>query len=287
MPRPTTLTPLHGIVLHRRTVAARLQRTYRSAVAAGLAVVLVGAVGAAAVVDDDAAGTARADLASLRLEAAAAPDNSITAPEVADWALAPVEVDVELEKEDIRHLREVQVAARNAERQALEQREAEQEQAEQEQAGQQQDEAADGSEPEAESEPAPMTASQGGERGSLAGMVNNYRGQNGLSGLSRDGTLDQVAQSWAEWMAGNQVLQHNPNYASQIGGGWSRSGENIVRNTGAQSWGAGEITSWMFNWWQNSAPHRANILNTAYTHVGVGYAMGSGGPYAVLLFGGR
>jgi len=134
---------------------------------------------------------------------------------------------------------------------------------------------------------ATASAGQGGERGSLASMVNNLRAQNGRNGLERDGTLDSVAQSWAEWMASNQTLQHNPNYRSQIGGGWSSSGENIVRNTGARNWSSGDITSWMFNWWANSSVHRANMLDGGYTHVGVGYAMGNGGPYAVLVFGGR
>ena len=253
---------------------------------------LVGAVSAAAAVDDDAAELARADAVALNLEAE--PSAPVIAPRVKDWGLDPIEVDVELDKQDVTHLRDAQAAARNAERQALaEQQAAEQQaaqqQAQQQPATQQQESAAEepsdasASDPEAE----PLAASAGGERGSLAGMVNSYRGQNGRAALSRNGTLDQVAQNWAQWMASNQTLQHNPNYASQIGGGWARSGENIVRNTGARSWSSGDITSWMFNWWRNSGVHRANMLNGAYTHIGVGYAMGSGGPYAVLLFGGR
>ena len=297
----TTLTGIKDSVARRRTVAPALQRTYRSGLAGALAVVLVGALSAAATVDRDvdADQLARADLAALGLEIEPGPGTSVTAPDVEDWALEPMDFDVELEKADILTLREAEVAARNAERQALAEREAaadraaaeqqaaSQQQAEPQQRSSEQADSSSSSSSAGSSEPAPVAASQGGERGSLAGMVNSYRGSNGLSGLSRDGTLDQVAQNWAQWMASNQVLQHNPNYASQIGGGWSRSGENIVRNTGAQSWSSGDITSWMFGWWQNSAPHRANILNTAYTHVGVGYAMGSGGPYAVLLFGGR
>src|SRR5690606_41412853 len=103
----------------------------------------------------------------------------------------------------------------------------------------------------------------------------------------RNGTLDQVAQSWAEWMAANQTLQHNPNYRSQIGSGWSAAGENIIRHTGGASMSSSAVTSWMVDWWKNSSVHRANMLNSKYTHVGVGYSMGPGGPYAVLLLGGR
>lgn len=280
----------------RRTVSRRLQRPYRAGLGAGLAVILVGGASAAAVVDDADATAARSELTSLGLEVEEESGLTVEAPEVEDWGLEPIEVEIELDKSDVLHLREVQVAARNAEREELAElaeieaaeEEAAQQQAAEEQAAEQQTDEQESAADDGGGEPSgDVVASAGDERGSLAAMVNDLRGQNGLAALSRDGTLDQVAQSWAEHMASTQVLQHNPNYDSQIGGGWSRSGENIVRNTGAASWSSGKITSWMFNWWQNSAPHRANMLNTAYTHVGVGYAMGSGGPYAVLVFGGR
>src|SRR5699024_2474887 len=103
-----------------------LQRTYRSGLAGALAVVLVGALSAAATVDGDAGvdQLARADLAALGLVVEPGPGNSVTAPEVEDWTLEPMDFDVELEKADILTLREAQVAARNAERQALAEREA-------------------------------------------------------------------------------------------------------------------------------------------------------------------
>ena len=251
---------------------------------------------------DDEGAAARADLAALGMEVDEPTVPGITVPEDADWELEQLDVGVELEKSEIWHLRDAQIAARNAARQALQEQEAaaaqraQAQQAEQAQQAQQQaaqedtgaDTGADAGAQESSEEPAATaSAGQGGERGSLASMVNNLRAQNGRSGLGRDGTLDSVAQNWAQWMASNQTLQHNPNYRSQIGGGWSSSGENIVRNTGAQNWSSGDITSWMFNWWSNSSAHRANMLNGKYTHVGVGYAMGSGGPYAVLVFGGR
>ncbi|WP_324652575.1 CAP domain-containing protein [Georgenia sp. H159] len=292
--------PVQRLLGARARVAPNLQRRYRAGLAGGLAFVLVAGVSAAAVVDDPTA--ARADLSALGLEVEHPASPGIAVPETEELAFGELEVDVELPKDDVWHLREVQVAARNAERQALAEREAaaaaaaaaEREQQAQAQAQaqaqptRQQRRAQAEQAPAQESAPQPQVASagSGGERGSIASMVNGLRAQNGLGALGRNGTLDSVAQNWAEWMAANQTLQHNPNYRSQIGGGWSRSGENIVRNTGAQSWSSGDITSWMFNWWANSAPHRANMLNTAYSHVGVGYAMGSGGPYAVLVFGG-
>jgi len=278
----------------RTRVAPPLQRRYRAGLAAGMALLLVGGVSAAAVVEGESA-TARADLSALGLEVTHPAEPGVTVPESVELELEELDVDVELGKSQVWHLRDAQVASRNAERREIAEREAaaaaeaaaSAEAREQSAPAARQNRAPAAEELEERSAPAAASVGQGGERGSIASLVNNLRAQNGLAALGRDGTLDSVAQNWAEWMASNQVLQHNPNYASQIGGGWSRSGENIVRNTGAQSWSSGDITSWMVNWWSNSAPHRANMLNTAYTHVGVGYAMGSGGPYAVLVFGGR
>lgn len=274
----------------------------------------VAAHGAAAYLDDLESGARES-----------ATSRTIAAPDGNDVAVAEVEASVELEKHAVSDMREVQAAQRAAseERQAIAAREEQQaaqqareqaaEAAVEQPTSQSEDTAATGedttgssggrSEPEAEPEatrqapaptpvptpapttPAPAAAGQGGERGALGGMVNSLRGSNGLPALSRDGSLDAAAQGWAEWMASNRTLQHNPSLRSDVGSGWSRTGENIVRNTGAQGWGAGEITSWMFNWWSNSAPHRANMLHGTHTHFGVGYAMGGGGPYAVLVFG--
>ena len=79
----------------------------------------------------------------------------------------------------------------------------------------------DAGEPAEDDAQVTVSAGSGGERRAIGAMVNDYRAQNGLHALERNGTLEQVAQSWAEWMAANQTLQHNPNYRSQIGSGWS------------------------------------------------------------------
>ncbi|QDB78538.1 CAP domain-containing protein [Georgenia wutianyii] len=276
--------PFQLLLRSRARVCPALQRRYRAALAGGLALTLTAAVSAAAVVEDDTA-SARTALAPISLEASAdATAPGITVPEETDLVLSELDVDVELGKSEVEDLREAQAASRAAERQALEEVAAAETQAEQQAAAEEAPVAEEA--PAAREAPAPVAAAEAGEQGALAAMVNDLRAQNGLGALARDAGLDSVAQGWAEWMAANQVLQHNPNYKSQIGAGWARSGENIVRNTGAAGWAPGEITSWMFNWWASSAPHRANMLGAEYTHVGVGYAMGAGGPYAVLVFGG-
>ncbi|WP_152193152.1 CAP domain-containing protein [Georgenia satyanarayanai] len=284
---------LERLLPPREQVAAPLKRRYRAGLGGALALVLVAGVSAAAVVDDDAA-SARADLAALGLETGGGVAPGISVPGSADLELAPMDVDVELSKGDIQDIPDV-VAAIEAEEEAARQAAAAREEAAaaaSRSASRAEAPAAEsggdsGEEPEEDAPAAAVSVGQGGERGAIGAMLNDFRAQNGMHTLGRDGTLDQVAQGWAEWMASNQTLQHNPNYRSQIGGGWSASGENIVRNTGGASMSSSAITSWMVDWWKNSSAHRANMLNSKYTHVGVGYAMGSGGPYAVLLFGGR
>ncbi|MCM3660967.1 CAP domain-containing protein [Georgenia satyanarayanai] len=270
-------------------VAAPLQRRYRAGLAGALAVVLVAGVSAAAVVDDGAS-SARADLAALGLETGHGVTPGITVPGSADLVLEPMDVDVELSKGDIQDIPDA-VAALVAEQEAARQAAAAREEAAaaaSRSASRAQAPAAETSEEaEGDAPAAAVSVGQGGERGAIGAMVNDFRAQQGLHALGNDATLDQVAQGWAEWMAANQTLQHNPSYRSQIGGGWSAAGENIVRNTGGASMSSSAITSWMVDWWKNSSVHRANMLNSKYTHVGVGYAMGAGGPYAVLLLGGR
>lgn len=301
----TTLQALSQMMTHRTRIKSVMRRSYRTVLGAGLAAVLVGGTAAGVVNQPTPSNEQASQPAVGALLETELPDSpEVEAPSNEDVDVESFDIDVELEKSQTQNLRDVEAAQRAQEREereqqaaeeeaAAEQEEAAEEQAAEEQAAAEQEESAE--ETSSQQESAEETSSQqsgdvasagsGDERGTLAGKVNGLRSQNGLSGLSRDATLDQVAQSWAEHMASTQNLAHNPNLDGDIGSGWSRSGENIVRNTGAQGWSSARITSWMFDWWYNSGPHYANMTNSAYTHIGVGYAMGSGGPYAALVFG--
>ncbi len=58
---------------------------------------------------------------------------------------------------------------------------------------------------------------------------------------------------------------------------WSAYGENVAAG---QRSGTEVVSAWM-----NSPGHRANILNPAYTEIGVGYAVDSEGrPYYAQVF---
>ncbi len=83
-----------------------------------------------------------------------------------------------------------------------------------------------------------------------------------LPKLTRSSDLDRVAQQWTQVMANKNTLAHNPELAKQIPAGWTVAGENV---------GYAGSAAQLQQAWMNSAAHRANILDTDYNAVGIGY----------------
>ena len=99
----------------------------------------------------------------------------------------------------------------------------------------------------------------------FASLINSYRSNNGLAGLSRDGSLDARARSWSEQMAGAGGLSHS-NIGSLLPP-WSAAAENV---------GMGGSVNAVFDALAGSSGHRANMLG-GYTHFGVGVWVDSAG----------
>jgi uncharacterized protein YkwD len=113
----------------------------------------------------------------------------------------------------------------------------------------------------------------------LAAM-NADRAANGLGPLGWHGGLAGYAQSWANWMAANGSLTHQ-SLGPLLGLGFGTVGENVLVGPASMSAGAMEAA------WMNSAGHRANILNGAFSAAGVGSAIGPDGRIWVAVdFGG-
>ena len=101
-------------------------------------------------------------------------------------------------------------------------------------------------------------------------LVNEIRKQNGISELTYDWQLSRVARIKSEDMRDNKYFSHtSPTYGTpfqmikSFGITYRSAGENIAR---------GQTTPQrVVNAWMNSSGHRANILNKAFTHIGVGY----------------
>ncbi|MBS4026288.1 MAG: hypothetical protein KGZ96_11515 [Clostridia bacterium] len=104
-------------------------------------------------------------------------------------------------------------------------------------------------------------------------LVNDERAKHGLAPLKANLKLSQVARIKSEDMRDNKYFAHNsPTYGSpfdmmkRFGISYRTAGENIA---------AGQTTpEHVVNSWMNSPGHRANILNSNYTEIGVGYAQG-------------
>lgn len=105
--------------------------------------------------------------------------------------------------------------------------------------------------------------------------TNAARAKQGLPALKRNTKMDAVSLAWAKKMAAANSMYHNPNYSTQIPGGWSSARENIAR---------GYRSTTVVNAWLNSPGHRTNIM-AASTDIGVGYYVdGRGQAWSVQNF---
>ena len=115
-------------------------------------------------------------------------------------------------------------------------------------------------------------------------LVNIERQKNGLSALTLDAKVSNVARTKSKDMATNNYFAHqSPTYGSagdmlkQFGIQWSAWGENIASG---QRTPEAVVTAWM-----NSSGHRANILSSNFSKIGVGYVTNSNGtPYWTQIF---
>ena len=110
----------------------------------------------------------------------------------------------------------------------------------------------------------------------VAKMVNNERAKAGLSPLKLNWQLSRVARYKSQDMIDKNYFSHtSPTYGSpfvmmtNFGINYSSAGENIAYG---QQTATEVMTGWM-----NSSGHRANILNSSYTEIGVGLAKSSDG----------
>ncbi len=112
-------------------------------------------------------------------------------------------------------------------------------------------------------------------------LVNQERAKNGLSPLKYDWELARVAEHKSQDMHNIGYFSHtSPTYGSPFnmmknyGINYSAAGENIAKGqTSAQK---------VMNSWMNSSGHRANILSSKFTHIGVGYV--ADGKYWTQMF---
>lgn len=112
-------------------------------------------------------------------------------------------------------------------------------------------------------------------------LVNQERTSRGLKALSLNWELARVARYKSQDMKDNRYFAHNsPTYGSpgkmikDFGISYRSYGENI-----AQGYRTPQA---VVDGWMNSSGHRANILNSSFTQIGVGYV--SSGNYWTQMF---
>ncbi|WP_163100871.1 CAP domain-containing protein [Peribacillus alkalitolerans] len=134
------------------------------------------------------------------------------------------------------------------------------------------------------SKPAASTGAVSAYEQKVVELTNAERAKAGLSALKLDTALSNVARKKSEDMKSKGYFSHtSPTYGSpfdmmkQFGISYTSAGENIAQ--GQQS------PEEVVQAWMNSEGHRANIMNSSFTHIGVGHV--AGGNYWTQMFIGK
>ena len=103
----------------------------------------------------------------------------------------------------------------------------------------------------------------------IATLVNTERVAVGLAPLKVSGCAQTFAVTWSEHMAASADFSHQSLTPVMTGCGARGAGENIA-------YGATSAEQFM-DLWMNSTGHKANILRSSFTHLGVGVARDANG----------
>jgi hypothetical protein len=115
--------------------------------------------------------------------------------------------------------------------------------------------------------PLASATADSGSDAAFVSRTNSSRSAYGLPPLSVAGDLTSIARQHAARMAASRAIFHNQSLTSQVCC-WTDLGENV---------GAGSTVDGIHQAFMASPEHRANILSSRYTQIGVGTARGSDG----------
>ena len=126
--------------------------------------------------------------------------------------------------------------------------------------------------------PATSSADEYSDAAYFVALANDERAWYGSRPLETDGHLESIATGWAYELVGRGHLAHNPYLAEQVGEWWAWWGENV---------GFGRSVRAVHRAWVSSGYHYANMVDPAFSRIGVGVAYdGYGGGYIVQLLAG-
>jgi uncharacterized protein YkwD len=124
-------------------------------------------------------------------------------------------------------------------------------------------------------------------------QTNEFRSRNDLSALKSNRPLAEAAQRFAEFMAetdryGHQADDREPAERAQAHGyEHCAIAENIAYQFSSAGFGTDELAGRLMEGWEQSPPHRKNMLLPHMTEIGVGVARSerTRRHYAVQMFG--
>jgi uncharacterized protein YkwD len=109
-------------------------------------------------------------------------------------------------------------------------------------------------------------------------FVNDRRREHDRGQLQVDAELQALAEGWAQRMAEDEDMRHNPNLGDQMPDHYYAWGENVAYGFDPSAINQG--------WWESEG-HRENMLSGNYTAIGVGFVVDEDGDYwAVQVFAG-
>lgn len=124
---------------------------------------------------------------------------------------------------------------------------------------------------------------------SILRQTNTFRRNNQRTQLVRDARLDAIARGYALRIARDGWWRHHDiqtRFAQGRRIGYGPMGENEAkasyRSLTNDAWG-----SLFYNQWLNSPPHRGAMLDSRFTHIGIGFVRSGNMTAAVQFFGGR
>lgn len=98
-------------------------------------------------------------------------------------------------------------------------------------------------------------------------MINSQRSGAGLGSLQSSSTLTSIARSYSKSMAENGFFSHGDIWSRvNASGAYTAVGEILYAGPGSYNSASSAISSWLA-----SSDHRAQMLSSTYTQMGVGY----------------
>ena len=119
-----------------------------------------------------------------------------------------------------------------------------------------------------------LASATGPNTTSILSSVNSSRANAGRRPLSLRSDLSAVAYRWSQRMAASGTLKHNPSLSSQVTG-WRWVGENVGFGP---DWRAVQVAL------MNSPSHRANILDSDFSQIGIGVVVRNGRVWITQVF---